>query len=329
MRKIMVQTFKNENEINSMSKTIIVTGGAGFIGSHLCEWLLEGGNKVICVDNLVTGKKENIKLLLKDPGFTFIEHDVSKVFRVDGHVDEIYHMSSPASPIDYQKLPIETMMVNSLGTKNMLDMANEKRAKILLASTSEVYGDPEEHPQTEDYWGHVNPTGPRSCYDESKRFAEALAMAYNKVYYVDVKIARIFNTYGPRMRSNDGRVIPNFVMQALRGEDITVYGDGHQTRSFCYVSDMIDGLMRLMASGKSGEIMNLGNPDERSVMDVAKMVKEMTDSASKITFLPLPKDDPTRRKPDISRAKEKLGWKPKVSFESGLKKTVEWFKSRV
>jgi len=305
---------------------IVVTGGAGFIGSHLCEWLLDEGNRVVCVDNLVTGRKENVKLFLKNPNFTFIEHDVSKSFRINGPVDQIYHMSSPASPVDYQKLPIETMMVNSLGTKNMLDMANEKRAKILLASTSEVYGDPEKHPQTEDYWGHVNPVGPRSCYDESKRFAEALAMAYIKAYYVDVKIARIFNSYGPLMRSNDGRVIPNFAMQALRNEDITVYGDGSQTRSFCYISDMVDGLIRLMGSGKSGEIINLGNPDERKVIDVAKTIKEMTKSGSKITFLPLPKDDPARRKPDISRAKEKLGWEPKIAFEKGLQKTIEWFR---
>jgi nucleoside-diphosphate-sugar epimerase len=310
-----------------MEKKIIVTGGAGFIGSHLCEWLIETGNNVVCVDNLVTGKKDNIKMLLRHPDFTFIEHDVSKVFRIDGPVDQIYHMSSPASPVDYQKLPIETMMVNSLGTKNMLDIANDKRAKILLASTSEVYGDPEKHPQTEDYWGHVNPTGPRSCYDESKRFAEALAMAYSRMYYVDVKIARIFNTYGPRMRSTDGRAIPNFVMQALKNHDMTVYGEGKQTRSFCYISDMVDGLIRLMESGKSGEILNLGNPDERKVIDVAKLIKEMTQSGSKITFLPLPKDDPARRKPNIAKAKEKLEWEPKVSFESGLKKTIEWFRS--
>jgi nucleoside-diphosphate-sugar epimerase len=306
------------------NKTIIVTGGAGFIGSHICDWLIDEGEKVICVDNLVTGKKDNIKLLLRHPNFTFIEQDVSRGLKIAGPVDQIYHMSSPASPIDYQKLPIETMMVNSLGTKNMLDMANEKRARILLASTSEVYGDPEKHPQTEDYWGHVNPTGPRSCYDESKRFAEALAMSFNKMHYVDVKIARIFNTYGPRMRANDGRVIPNFVMQALKGNDITVYGDGSQTRSFCYITDMVDGLTRLMNSGKSGEIVNMGNPDERKVVDVAKMIRDMTSSNSKITFHPLPKDDPARRKPDIERAKDKLGWEPRVGFEAGLKKTIDW-----
>jgi nucleoside-diphosphate-sugar epimerase len=308
-----------------MVKTIIVTGGAGFIGSHLCEWLCES-NHVTCVDNLVTGRKENIKLLLRNPNFTFVEHDVSKPFRVQGPVDQIYHLSSPASPIDYQKLPIETMMVNSVGTKNMLDLANEKRARILIASTSEVYGDPEKHPQSEDYWGRVNPIGPRSCYDESKRFAEALAMAYCKTHYLDVKIARIFNTFGPRMRSNDGRVIPNFVTQALKNEDITVYGDGKQTRSFCYITDLVDGLIKLMESGKSGEIMNLGNPDERQVIDVAKTIKELTNSSSKIVFMPLPKDDPTRRKPDIRRAKEKLNWEPRVAFESGLKKTIDWFK---
>jgi nucleoside-diphosphate-sugar epimerase len=311
-----------------MTKTILVTGGAGFIGSHLCEWLAED-SKVICVDNLVTGKKENVKLLLRNPNFTFIEHDVSKGFKIDGKVDQIYHLSSPASPVDYQKLPIETMMVNSLGTKNMLDMAKEKRAKILLASTSEVYGDPEKHPQKEDYWGNVNPTGPRSCYDESKRFAEALVMAYNRVHGVDVRIARIFNTFGPRMRSNDGRVIPNFVMQALKNEDITVYGDGKQTRSFCYVTDMVDGLIRFMESGRVGDVINLGNPDERKVIDVANTIKKMTNSGSKIAFLPLPKDDPARRKPDIRKAKEKLEWEPRVAFERGLEKTIEWFKTNI
>lgn len=324
-RFICTRIFKTRKINYSMVKTIIVTGGAGFIGSHLCEWLCES-NHVTCVDNLVTGRKENIKLLLRNPNFTFVEHDVSKPFRVQGPVDQIYHLSSPASPIDYQKLPIETMMVNSVGTKNMLDLANEKRARILIASTSEVYGDPEKHPQSEDYWGRVNPIGPRSCYDESKRFAEALAMAYCKTHYLDVKIARIFNTFGPRMRSNDGRVIPNFVTQALKNEDITVYGDGKQTRSFCYITDLVDGLIKLMESGKSGEIMNLGNPDERQVIDVAKTIKELTNSSSKIVFMPLPKDDPTRRKPDIRRAKEKLNWEPRVAFESGLKKTIDWFK---
>ena len=308
-----------------MSKNILVTGGAGFIGSHLCEKLLET-NKVICVDNLITGNKENVKLFLKHPNFIFIEHDVTRPLKLDYEIDEIYHLASPASPVDYAKKPIETMMANSLGTKNVLDLARGKNARILLASTSEVYGDPKKHPQSEDYWGNVNPIGPRSCYDESKRFAEALGISYHQVYGVDVRIARIFNTYGPRMRSNDGRAIPNFVTQALRGEDITVYGNGKQTRSFCYISDMVEGLTRLMSSKYKGEVFNLGNPDERRIIDVAKMIREMTNSKSKIVFRPLPKDDPVRRKPDIRKAKEKLGWEPKVKFERGLEKTIEWFR---
>lgn len=305
---------------------ILVTGGAGFIGSHLCEKLLEK-NKVICADNLVTGKKENVKLLLKNPNFTFIEHDVSKPLEIDHKLDEIYHLASPASPIDYQKLPIETMMANSLGTLNILNLAKGENAKFLLASTSEVYGDPEKHPQSEDYWGHVNPAGPRSCYDESKRFAEVLALAYHRMHDIDVRIARIFNTYGPRMRENDGRAIPNFVTQALNNKPVTVYGNGKQTRSFCYISDMIKGLVKLMQSNHVGEHFNIGNPDERRIIDVAKMIKEMTKSSSKIVFKPLPKDDPVRRKPDIRKAKRKLKWKPDVDFETGLNETINWFKS--
>ena len=309
-----------------MSKNILVTGGAGFIGSHLCEKLLEK-NKVICIDNLVTGKKENVKLLLKNHNFTFIEHDVTNPLEIDYKIDEIYHLASPASPIDYQKFPIETMMANSLGTLNILNFAKVENAKFLLASTSEVYGDPEKHPQSESYWGHVNPNGPRSCYDESKRFAEALALAYHKVHGIDVKIARIFNTYGPRMRENDGRAIPNFVTQALNSEPVTVYGNGKQTRSFCYISDMVEGLISLMESRHKGEHFNMGNPDERRIIDVAKMIKDMTKSSSKIVFKPLPKDDPVRRRPDIKKAKKELGWKPKIKFETGLKETIEWFKS--
>lgn len=309
------------------NKSILVTGGSGFIGSHLCEVLLKN-NKVICVDNLVTGSKDNIKLLLKDPNFIFIEHDVSKPLETDHKVDEIYHLASPASPVDYAKLPIETMMANSLGTLNILNLAREKNAKFLLASTSEVYGDPEKHPQSEDYWGNVNPTGPRSCYDESKRFAEALSVAYKNTHGVDVKIARIFNTYGPRMRSNDGRAIPNFVTQALKNEPITVYGNGKQTRSFCYISDMVKGLIKLMGSKHVGESFNIGNPDERRVIDVAKMIKEMTKSDSKIVFKSLPKDDPARRKPNIRKVRNELGWEPVMGFQEGLNKTIDWFREK-
>jgi nucleoside-diphosphate-sugar epimerase len=305
---------------------VLVTGGGGFIGSHLAEKLLELKNKVICVDNFVTGKRENIKLLLKNPNFTFIEHDVSKPLKMNYRIDQIYHLASPASPVDYQKYPIETMMANSLGTLNMLELAKGKGSKFLLASTSEVYGDPEEHPQNEIYWGHVNPTGPRSCYDESKRFAEALAFSYHKIHGVDVKIARIFNTFGPRMRENDGRAIPNFVNQALNNEPITVYGNGKQTRSFCYISDMVGGLIKLMESEYVGEPFNLGNTNEMRIIDVAKRIKGMTKSESKIVFNPLPEDDPVRRKPDIKKARGKLSWEPKVGLEEGLGKTIDWFR---
>ncbi len=306
---------------------ILVTGGAGFIGSHLVEKLLDSKNEVICVDNFVTGREDNIKPLLKNPNFTFIEHDVSKPLEINGEIGCIFHLASPASPVDYQKLPIETMMVNSIGTMNMLELAKEKGAKFLLASTSEVYGDPEKHPQSESYWGHVNPTGPRSCYDESKRFAETIAMTYYRFHRIDVKIVRIFNTYGPRMRVNDGRAVPNFVTQALAGKPITVYGTGKQTRSFCYISDMVDGLKKLVNSKYSGEPFNIGMPNEFTILKVAKMIKGMTNSKSKIVYKPLPQDDPAKRRPDISKAKKKLKWEPKVSIEDGLKKTIEWFKS--
>ncbi len=309
-----------------MSKNILLTGGAGFIGSHLVEKLLEMGNKVICVDNLSTGNKENIKLLLKNPDLEFIDHDVSKPLKPDYKIDQIYHLASPASPVDYQRYPIETMMANSLGTLNMLELAKKKKAKFLLASTSEVYGDPEKHPQSESYWGHVDPTGPRSCYDESKRFAESLTFAYHRIHGIDVKIARIFNTYGPRMRSDDGRAIPNFVTQSLNNEPITVYGNGKQTRSFCYISDMIEGLIKLMESKYTGETFNLGNTNEMKIIDVAKKIKEMVESNSDIVFRPPVEDDPARRKPDITKAKGKLGWEPKVGLEEGLEKTIEWFR---
>lgn len=306
-------------------KNVLVTGGAGFIGSHLCEELLKE-NRVICVDNLSTGDCKNVEHLMGNENFKFIEHDVSKPLELREKIDLIFHMASPASPVDYQKLPIETMIANSLGTLNILNLAKEKNAKFLLASTSEVYGDPEEHPQNESYWGHVNPTGPRSCYDESKRFAEALALAYHRIHKIDVKIARIFNTFGPRMRKNDGRAIPNFVTQAMNNEPITVYGNGKQTRSFCYVSDMVEVLIKLMES-EFFDVFNLGNPDEMKIIDVAEKIREMTGSNSDIVFKPLPKDDPARRKPDIRKVKGKLGWGPKISFEEGLGKTIEWFKS--
>jgi dTDP-glucose 4,6-dehydratase len=307
-------------------ETCLVTGGAGFIGSCLCESLLSKGYRVVCVDNLITGKGENVSHM-KD-NFSFIRADVSNSLDVEGPMNYLFHLASPASPVDYQKLPIETMMANSLGTLNALGLAREKGARFLLASTSEVYGDPEEHPQVEGYWGRVNPIGPRSCYDESKRFAEALAMAHMKVHGLDVRIARIFNTYGPRMRRDDGRVIPNFITQALEGRPITVYGDGNQTRSFCYVSDMVDGLEKLMfAKGLSGEVLNLGNPNEYKIIELAKKVKSLAGSGSEIVFRDLPKDDPARRRPEISKAEGRLGWVPKINFMEGIKETLKWFKS--
>ena len=308
-------------------KNVLVTGGAGFIGSHLCEELLKE-NKVICVDNLSTGDCRNVEHLMGNENFKFIEHDVSKPLELREKIDLIFHMASPASPIDYQKLPIETMMANSFGTYNMLNLAKEKKSRFLLASTSEVYGDPEEHPQSESYWGHVNPTGPRSCYDESKRFAEALTMAYQRIHKIDVKMATIFNTFGPRMRKNDGRAVPNFVTQALNNEPITVYGDGKQTRSFCYISDMVEGLIRLMESDTK-EPVNLGNPNEMRILEVAEIIKKMTGSESEIVFRDLPKDDPVRRKPNIERAKKEIVWEPKIMFEEGLEKTIEWFEKEV
>jgi nucleoside-diphosphate-sugar epimerase len=307
---------------------VLVTGGAGFIGSFLCETLLEKDYDVMCLDNLSTGKKSNVEHLLKNPKFKFLEHDVTKP--IDLKTNFIFHLASPASPIDYQKLPIETSMANSIGTYNMLQIAKKNEARLLLASTSEVYGDPIEHPQKETYWGNVNPFGIRSCYDESKRFAEALTMSFYRKHNLDVRIARIFNTFGPRMRLDDGRVIPNFIIESLTEKPITVYGDGKQTRSFCYISDMIEGLLKLMFKDNlSGEVINLGNPEERTILDVAALIKEMTNSNSEITFKPLPKDDPTRRKPDITKARKLLGWEPKIDFAKGLKETIEWFKGEL
>jgi len=309
-------------------ESVLVTGGAGFIGSWLCESLVDEYN-VICIDNFITGKSDNISHLLKSKNFRLVKHDVIKPFIYDGDIGYIFHLSSPASPVDYQRFSIETMLANSLGTYNMLNLAKSKHARFLLASTSEVYGDPLKHPQKEEYWGNVNPVGPRSCYDESKRFAEALAMAYYKREKLDVRIARIFNTYGPRMRIDDGRVIPNFITQALHNKPITIYGDGKQTRSFCYISDMVDGLRKLMFSNVEERIFNLGNPQEFTVLELANLVKKITQSCSKIVFVNLPEDDPSKRKPDISKAKKYLGWCPKVKLDAGLKNTVETFSKNV
>jgi UDP-glucuronate decarboxylase len=305
---------------------ILVTGGAGFIGSHLCERLLKEGNSVICVDNLGSGKIDNIAPLLKSRRFKFIKHNIIEPLQlIEGKLDQIYHLASRASPIDYQEYPVETALSNSVGTDQMLKLTMAKNAKMLFTSTSEAYGEPKEHPQKESYWGNVNPVGIRSCYDESKRFAEALLMAYHREYNVNVKIVRIFNTYGPRMRLDDGRVIPNFITQALGNKPITIYGDGSQTRSFCYVDDMVDGLVRMMNSKELGP-KNLGNPVERTVLDTAKIIIRLTKSRSKLVFHPLPKDDPTKRRPDISKAREFLNWEPRVKFEDGIKKTIIYFK---
>ncbi|MBN2067996.1 MAG: SDR family oxidoreductase [Candidatus Diapherotrites archaeon] len=307
-------------------KTAVVTGGSGFIGSHLCQVLLEEGSKVIAVDSLVTGSRANISGLLGNENFSFIEHDITVPLEIDSGVDRVYNLASPASPIDFPRIPLEILAVNSLGTKNMLELALEKKARLLEASTSEVYGQPLEHPQREAYFGNVNTIGERSCYDEGKRFAEALVSAYARAKKSDVRVARIFNTYGPRMRKNDGRVVPNFIMQALQNKPITVYGNGKQTRSFCFVSDLVSGLMKLMESNYTKPV-NLGNPSETTVLELAEKVKEIAGSSSRIAFKELPEDDPTRRKPDISVALRELNWKPKVKLDSGLEKTIEWFKA--
>ena len=306
-------------------KTVLITGGAGFIGGHLCELLLNKGFRVICMDNLITGDKRNIEHLKADKNFKFINHDVSKHITVDEGIDYVLHFASPASPVEYQKIPIQTLKAGSLGTHNTLGLALAKKAKYLLASTSEVYGDPLVNPQPESYWGNVNPVGPRGCYDEAKRFAEALVMAYHRIHKVDIRIVRIFNTYGPRMRKDDGRVVPNFVTQALSNKPITVYGDGKQTRSFCYVSDLIEGIYKLMLSDIN-EPVNVGNPEEHTIKEFAEIVKELTESKSGIVFKNLPTDDPHVRHPNISKAKKELGWEPKISLEAGIKKTIEYFK---
>ena len=309
--------------------TSLVAGGAGFIGSHLCEKLLSEGHKVVCIDNLVTGKAKNVKHLLDNPNFIFIKQDVSKQVELKGDVDFIFHLASPASPVDFPEMPVKIVLSNSYGTFNLLTLAKQKGARFLMASTSEVYGDPLVHPQPETYWGNVNPIGIRGCYDESKRVAEAFIMAFVRRYGLDARIARIFNTYGERMRLDDGRVIPNFVTQALGGKLITIYGDGKQTRSICYVSDLVEGLCKIMFDGEKGEVYNLGNPAEYNMIDLANEVKKLTGSNSELVFKPLPPDDPMQRRPDITKIKSKLGWEPKVGPQEGLKRTIEWFKKEM
>jgi len=305
---------------------VLVTGGAGFLGSHLCDRLLAEGHEVVAMDNLLTGSKRNIAHLEGKKGFQFVLHDVTKFISVDGALEAVLHFASPASPIDYLELPIQTLKVGSLGTHNALGLAQAKKARFLLASTSEVYGDPLVHPQPETYWGNVNPIGPRGVYDEAKRFAEAITMAYQRANGVDTRIVRIFNTYGERMRPRDGRVVPALIGQALAGEPMTVFGDGTQTRSFCYVSDLIDGIYRLLLSGEK-EPVNIGNPAELSVLDFAKTIRTLTGTKSEIVFKPLPVDDPRVRQPDITRARAKLGWEPRVRLEDGLKRTIDYFRT--
>ena len=305
----------------------LVTGGAGFLGSHLCEYLLDKGHEVICMDNLITGSKQNISEI-KSGDFHFINHNVSEFIRLDSDLDYILHFASPASPIDYLELPIQTLKVGALGTHNALGLAKAKNAVFLLASTSEVYGDPLIHPQSEEYWGNVNPIGPRGVYDEAKRFAEAITMAYHRTHGVNTKIVRIFNTYGPRMRIKDGRAIPNFLKQALTGEDLTVYGNGTQTRSFCFVSDLIEGIFRLLMSDKH-EPVNIGNPNEMTIQQMADKILQATKSESKIVQVPLPQDDPKTRQPNIMLAKEILDWEPEVSLDEGLEFTIKYFKEQL
>jgi dTDP-glucose 4,6-dehydratase len=310
-----------------MAKRIVITGAAGFIGSHLSETLLDRGYEVIGIDNLLTGSTDNVAHLVNRP-FTFIKHDVTNYIHVAGKVDYVLHWASPASPIDYLELPIPTLKVGALGTHKALGLAKEKGATFVLASTSEVYGDPLEHPQKESYWGNVNPIGPRGVYDEAKRFAEAMTVAYHRFHNLDAKIVRIFNTYGPRMRVKDGRAVPAFASQALRGEDVTIFGDGSQTRSFTYITDLVDGIIKLMLSNVN-EPVNIGNPREMSIEQIAKTIIEMTGSKSKLVYRPLPTDDPKVRQPDITRARTLLGWEPKVALEEGLVKTLDYFKTKV
>ncbi|MBI4526904.1 MAG: SDR family oxidoreductase [Deltaproteobacteria bacterium] len=307
---------------------ILITGGAGFIGSHLCESFLDRGDEVLCMDNFSTGARENVADFLSHPRFTFVDHNVTGYLQVDGPIDAILHFASPASPVDYMDMPIQTLKVGSIGTHNALGLAKAKNARFLLASTSEVYGDPLERPQKEDYWGNVNPIGPRGVYDEAKRFAEALTMAYHRSHGLNTRIVRIFNTYGPRMRINDGRVVPNFIRQALQGEPLTVYGTGEQTRSFLYIEDLIRGLHRLLEV-EYHQPVNLGNPHETTVLQFAQRILALTGSKSSIVFRPLPEDDPRVRQPDITRAEEKLGWEPHVQLDEGLSRTIDYFRGRL
>lgn len=309
-----------------MAKRVLITGAAGFLGSHLCDRFIKEGYNVVAMDNLITGDLRNIEHLFKLEQFEFYHHDVSKFIHVPGHIDYILHFASPASPIDYLKIPIQTLKVGSLGTHNCLGLAKEKKARMLIASTSEIYGDPTVHPQTEEYWGNVNPIGPRGVYDEAKRFQEAITMAYHTFHGLETRIVRIFNTYGPRMRLNDGRALPAFIGQALRGEDLTLFGDGSQTRSFCYVDDLIEGIYRLLLSDYAYPV-NIGNPNEITLKDFAEEVLKLTGSSVKIAYKPLPVDDPKQRQPDITKAKEILGWEPKIDRAEGLKRTYEYFKS--
>ena len=306
----------------------LVTGGAGFIGSHLVERLMTEGWDVVCFDNLLTGRKENISHLLSNKKYTFLKQDVTTPFSVKGPLHAIFHLASPASPKDYARFPIETLLANSQGTFHMLGLAKEKQAKFLYTSTSEAYGDPKEHPQKETYWGYVNPIGPRSCYDEAKRFGEAVTIHFMRTYDLDARIVRIFNTYGPRMKTDDGRVVSTFVVQALKHKPLTIYGDGSQTRSFCFVSDMVDGIMKAQFTDHTkGEVFNLGNPDERTILEFAEVVRSLVQSKSSIVFKDLPVDDPTRRCPDISKAKKMLKWQPKVDLRKGLKETIAYYKT--
>ncbi len=307
-------------------KTVVITGGAGFLGSHLCDWFIDHGFKVVAVDNLITGSRRNIAHLLKNKNFRFMKQDICKPFTVAGRVDYVLDFASPASPVDFARIPLEIMDVGSIGVKHSLELARLKKAIFMLASTSEVYGDPLVHPQKESYWGNVNPNGPRSVYDEAKRFGEALTFAYHRVHGVKIKVVRIFNTYGPRMQIKDGRVVPNFIDQILSKQPLTVYGSGKQTRSFCYVADLVDGITRLLLSNQVGP-MNIGNPREFTILEFAKLIRQIYDPKAKIVFKDLPKDDPKQRRPDISFAKKELGWEPKVPLEEGIRLTMDYFKS--
>jgi dTDP-glucose 4,6-dehydratase len=307
-------------------KRVLITGAAGFLGSHLCERFLKEGMYVIAMDNLITGDLRNIEHLNSNPNFEFVLHDVTKYIEIEGDLDYILHFASPASPIDYLKIPIQTLKVGAMGTHNLLGLALAKKARFIIASTSEVYGDPLVHPQTEEYWGHVNPIGPRGCYDEAKRYQEAITMAYHRYHGLETRIVRIFNTYGPRMRLNDGRVLPAFIGQALRGEDITIFGDGSQTRAFCYVDDLVEGIFRLLMSDYALPV-NVGNPAEITIKDFAEEIIKMTGTDQKVIYKDLPQDDPKQRQPDITKAKEILGWQPQVSRAEGLKITYDYFKS--